>query len=203
MLKRLAITLLLFSWAAPAIADDTGKANEPLVEAVQLIQSADKAASWEKRLRLSEEALSNLNKIVERYPSTDLAVKLVSGQTIGRISLESAAEAVEEAHWRLGREAREAEERRRRDRQREAAAREAEEERQREARKAEERQKCLASPTYRCVITRALATAATDFYEDCGICALGFGVIAKAQAEVGDIQGAKGNIMHALAAVTT
>ena len=50
------------------------------MEAVQLLQSADKAASDEERLRLSEEALTNLSKIVKRYPSTDLAVNLVSDE---------------------------------------------------------------------------------------------------------------------------
>ena len=79
-MKRLTISLLLSSWVSPAIADDTGKANKLFVEAVQLLQSADKAAPDEERLRLSEEALTNLNKIVKRYPSTDLAVNLVSDE---------------------------------------------------------------------------------------------------------------------------
>ncbi len=79
-MKRLTTSLLLSSWVSPAIADDTGKANKLFVEAVQLLQSADKAASDEERWRLSEEALTNLNKIVKRYPSTDLAVNLVSDE---------------------------------------------------------------------------------------------------------------------------
>ena len=79
-MKRLTTSLLLSSWVSPAIADDTGKANKLFVEAVQLLQCADKAASDEERLRLSEEALTNLNKIVKRYPSTDLAVNLVSDE---------------------------------------------------------------------------------------------------------------------------
>ena len=79
-MKRLTTSLLLSSWVSPAIADDTGKANKLFVEAVQRLQSADKAASDEERLRLSEEALTNLNKIVKRYPSTDLAVNLVSDE---------------------------------------------------------------------------------------------------------------------------
>jgi hypothetical protein len=42
-----------------------------------------------------EEALGKLNEIVEDYPSTDLAVKLISGQNIGAISLEGVTAAVE------------------------------------------------------------------------------------------------------------
>ena len=79
-MKRLTISLLLSSWVSPAIADDTGKANKLFVEAVQRLQSVDKAASDEECLRLSEEALTNLDKIVKRYPSTDLAVNLVSDE---------------------------------------------------------------------------------------------------------------------------
>ena len=83
-------------FALPALADDTENANELLVEAVQLLQSAEGATNAAERLRLSEEALGNLNEIVKRYPSTDLAVKLITGQAIGNISLESVAKAVEE-----------------------------------------------------------------------------------------------------------
>ena len=79
-MKRLTTSLLLSSSVSPAIADDTGKANQLFVEAVQLLRSADKAVSDEERWRLSEEALTNLNKIVKRYPSTDLAVNLVSDE---------------------------------------------------------------------------------------------------------------------------
>ena len=79
-MKRLTTSLLLSSWVSPAIADDTGKANKLFVEAVQLLQSADKAASDDERLRFSEGTLANINKIVERYPSTDLAVKLVNDE---------------------------------------------------------------------------------------------------------------------------
>ena len=89
MLKRFTITLILFSWVSPAIADDTGRANGLLVEAVQLIQSADKAASAKERFSLLDKAFGKLNVIIERYPSTDLAVKLITGQTIGIISLDN------------------------------------------------------------------------------------------------------------------
>jgi len=45
MLKRIAITFLLFYFSTPAFADDTGRANELFVEAVQPLQSARIEAS--------------------------------------------------------------------------------------------------------------------------------------------------------------
>lgn len=43
-------------FALPALADDTSRANELLVEAVQLLQSAEGTTNAAERLRLSEEA---------------------------------------------------------------------------------------------------------------------------------------------------
>jgi len=96
MLKHLVITLFLMGFALPALADDIGEANELLVEAVQLLQSAEGTTDAMERLKLSEEALGNLNEIVERYPSTDLAVKLITGQAIGSISMADVAAETEE-----------------------------------------------------------------------------------------------------------
>ena len=79
MLKHLVITLFLMGFALPALADDTENANELLVEAVKLLQSAEGAPDAMERFRLSEEALGNLNEIVDRYPTTDLTVKLITG----------------------------------------------------------------------------------------------------------------------------
>ena len=56
MLKHLVITLFLMGFALPALADDTSRANELLVEAVQLLQSAEGTTNAAERLRLSEEA---------------------------------------------------------------------------------------------------------------------------------------------------
>lgn len=98
-MKRIAFTLFLLCFSSPALADDTGKANELFVRAAQFIQSADQATSAEERLVLLEEALSNLHKIAENYPSTDMAVKLISGQEIGHISVAGVTEAVEDARW--------------------------------------------------------------------------------------------------------
>ena len=96
MLKHLVITLFLMVFTLPVLADDIGEANELLVKAVQLLQSAEGTTDAMERLKLSEEALGNLNEIVERYPSTNLAVKLITGQAIGHISMADVAAETEE-----------------------------------------------------------------------------------------------------------
>ena len=95
-MKKLAATLadvaLLFS-AGSALADDTSEANKLFVEAVKLVKSAEGEKSFEKTLSLLEEALARLYKIIDDYPSSDLAVKLISGQSVGGVSLEDVGEA--------------------------------------------------------------------------------------------------------------
>ena len=87
----IAITLL-FS-AGATLADDTASANKLFVEAVKLVKSAEGEKSFEKTLSVMEEALARLYKIIDDYPSSDLAVKLISGQSVGGISLEDVGEA--------------------------------------------------------------------------------------------------------------
>ena len=87
----IAITLL-FS-AGATLADDTASANKLFVEAVKLVMSAEGEKSFEKTLSVMEEALARLYKIIDGYPSSDLAVKLISGQSVGGISLEDVGEA--------------------------------------------------------------------------------------------------------------
>ena len=81
--------------SAPLAADDSTQANRLLVEAVKLIQTAGTKQTAGERLPLVESALAKLNEIVENHPSSDLAVKLITGQQIGDISLASVADAVE------------------------------------------------------------------------------------------------------------
>ena len=99
-MRRIAATLaviaLLFS-AGSTLADDTGEANKLFVEAVKLVKSAEGEKSFEKTLSLLEEALARLYKIIDDYPSSDLAVKLINGQDTGSISLEDVGEAAERA----------------------------------------------------------------------------------------------------------
>ena len=110
-------------------------------------------------MSLLEEALGNPNQIAESYPSIDLAVKLISGQDTGNISLAGVREMVEEARWPV----------------------------------------CLTSPSYVCVVAEALAAA--EMVKDDFSRARVLACIARAQGEVGDIQGAKESITEALAAV--
>ena len=56
------------------------------------MKSAEGEKSFEKTLSLLEEALARLYKIIDDYPSSDLAVKLISGQSVGGISLEDVGE---------------------------------------------------------------------------------------------------------------
>ncbi len=77
------VCLLSFS----ALADDDSHANRLLVDAVQLVRTAEMTTSLENRYALLRKAVENLNVIARRYPSTDLAVKLITGQAIGEFSL--------------------------------------------------------------------------------------------------------------------
>ena len=95
---RMMIRVLIFTLClsvAPAAADDPAQANRLLVEAVKLIQAAGTKQTVAERLSLMESALAKLNEIVENHPSSDLAVKLITGQQIGDISLAGVADAVE------------------------------------------------------------------------------------------------------------
>ena len=95
-MKRIAAILiaitLLFS-AGSALGDDTSEANKLFVEAVKLVKSAEGEKSFEKTLSVMEEALARLYKIIDDYPSSDLAVKLINGQDTGSISLEDVGDA--------------------------------------------------------------------------------------------------------------
>ena len=116
-MRRIAATLavvgaLLFS-AGSALADfddDTASANELFVEAVKLVKPAANVVGYEEKAAVLEEALAKLNKIVDDYPSSDLAVKLISGQRIGALSLEGVREVAERAREKAERAAEEARE---------------------------------------------------------------------------------------------
>ena len=87
------ITITLMFSAGSALADDTSEANKLFVEAIQLSLSAEDEESREKKAVALEASLAKLNEIFDEYPSTELAVKLISGQEIGDISLEDVAKA--------------------------------------------------------------------------------------------------------------
>ena len=103
LLATLAVVVALLFSAGSAIADDTSEANKLFVEAVKLVKSVKNVEGYDEKAVVLEEVLGKLNEIVEDYPSTDLAVKLISGQRIGAISLDRISEAInqlrENAEW--------------------------------------------------------------------------------------------------------
>ena len=86
MAGRAAIFFVVCLLSFPAVAHDPSGANRLLVDAVQLTQTAKTTTSPEQRYQVLRRAVENLNAIVQRYPSTDLAVKLITGQAIGTLS---------------------------------------------------------------------------------------------------------------------
>lgn len=95
MITRLLLIAVLCVPSAPLAADDSTQANRLLVEAMKLIQAAGTKQTAPERLPLMESALAKLNEIVENHPSSDLAVKLITGQQIGDVSLAGVAHAVD------------------------------------------------------------------------------------------------------------
>ena len=86
MMVRL-LFVLLYLTAMPASADDTAEANRLFVESVKLLLQADALDADTDKLPLLEQALSKLNGIIDQHPSSDLAVKLITNQSIGDISI--------------------------------------------------------------------------------------------------------------------
>ena len=81
-IKPLLISLVVLClWLYGCSSDPNEKANELYVEAVKLISSAEKKTGKEA-IKDYEQALTNLQRIVNDYSKSDLAVKLVSDQTL-------------------------------------------------------------------------------------------------------------------------
>ena len=83
--------------AHPAQASGDAGANRLFVEAAKLIQAAEVEAVATRKLELLKDAKRKLETIVDRHPSSRLAVELVSGQNIGTVSLPGLADAIEDA----------------------------------------------------------------------------------------------------------
>ena len=83
--------------AANKFHADTARANELFVEAAKLLMKSQDATTKNLALDWLEKGFQGLTKIIDDYSSTDLAVKLISGQSVGGISLESYGE--EMSHW--------------------------------------------------------------------------------------------------------
>ena len=83
--------------AANKFLADTARANELFVEAAKLMMKSQDPESKSLTQDWLEEGFHCLTKIIENYSSTDLAVKLISGQSVGGISLESYGEEI--SYW--------------------------------------------------------------------------------------------------------
>ena len=81
--------LLIFCLALNACSDPNERANADFIDAVQLIEQAESEDSAKTTYSLLLEARETLNEIVTKYPSSDMAVKLASGEAIGLVSMQS------------------------------------------------------------------------------------------------------------------
>ena len=81
----------------PVQAADESQANLLFVEAVKLIQVAEEETAAMRKFELLKDAKRKLETIVDRHPSSRLAVELISGQRIGTVSLPGLVDAIEDA----------------------------------------------------------------------------------------------------------
>lgn len=88
-MRSLAIStfLLALLLALPAQADDQTQANRLFVEAAKLVEQARTTEDVHRRAQVYQDALARLETIVERYPGSDVAVQMATGQQIGTINL--------------------------------------------------------------------------------------------------------------------
>ena len=101
MRRFLAVIAVLLAVAAPAVADDNADANRLFVDAMQAWKQAeqltgDSREQAETRLELLQEIEANLNRIVEEYSSSDLAVQLLLGP-VGPLELDRLPRLIEGA----------------------------------------------------------------------------------------------------------
>ena len=93
---RMTVGALVFTLclsAAPAAADDSTEANKIFVEAMGLIQGALEKPEGLPYLEDLEGGIARLKAIMEKYPGSDLAVRLVSGDpVVGGVSLQQVEE---------------------------------------------------------------------------------------------------------------
>ena len=87
--------LCLLAW--PSLADDAARANRLMIDAVNLIRASEREPAAGEKFRLLKQAHDNLVEIIDRHPSTDLAVKLATGQRIGDVTLSGVRKAMEQA----------------------------------------------------------------------------------------------------------
>ena len=81
--------LLILCLALTGCSDPNEKGNADFVDAVQLIEQAEFATSAKTAHSLLLKARETLNQIITRYPGSDVAVRLASGERLGSISMRS------------------------------------------------------------------------------------------------------------------
>lgn len=101
MITRLLLFGVMCLSVVPATADDSALANHLLVEAVKLVEEAATKSEKEKVAPL-QAALGKLNGIVEDLPSSELAVKLITGQPVGFLMLSNLQEQMVRAQLAAG-----------------------------------------------------------------------------------------------------
>ena len=99
-----ALIFVLCLTVAPAAADDPAQANRLLVDAVKMIKVAETVEETSEKLSLLEDALANLNEIIEHHPSSGIAVKLITDQPIGSLSIAELTDMVEKLRARDSRQ---------------------------------------------------------------------------------------------------
>lgn len=84
---RFVVACVLCLLAPSSFADDAAQANRLMVEAVSFVRAYELEPSAAGKFALLKRAYDNLVEIVERHPTTELAVKLATGQRVGNISM--------------------------------------------------------------------------------------------------------------------
>ena len=87
----------LAAFVAPAFGADEGPANRLLVESARFVQSAERATSGAQRSDRFRRAGTRVQQIVSNHPDSSIAVKLVSGQSVGNISFDRIAKGLASA----------------------------------------------------------------------------------------------------------
>ena len=95
MIARLLCVTLLCLSIVPAAADDPAEANRLLAEALKLMQAAEQDHKANHKLVKLESALAKLNQIMDNHPSSDLAVRLITHQEVGILSLSKLIDAIQ------------------------------------------------------------------------------------------------------------
>ena len=95
----LAAALFGYFGAAPAVADVNTDANALLVMSVQawnaaMALPADDPAATDARISLLQTVNANLDQIIAELPGSDIAVRLITGEALGPITLDGARDAL-------------------------------------------------------------------------------------------------------------